>query len=66
MYDIHSVLSYIVSLNFSFSDEDSFAITPEWIHSTSFDFLLQLQKQFPGEISSCEPDGMGYYMHPKS
>jgi hypothetical protein len=62
MYDILSILEFISSLKFNFYDDDTFAVTPEWIHSTNVEFLKHLQNQFHGEISSCEPAGKGYYL----
>lgn len=61
-----TVLEYISSLNFNFSDEDSFAVTPEWVHSTNIDFLEILKKQFPGKINKSEPEGTGYYLNFKN
>lgn len=66
MYSSLLILEFISSLNFTFSEDDSFAVTPKWIHSTNIDFLKQLQKQFPGDIKSCEPEGDGYYLIFKS
>lgn len=63
MYSSLLILEFISSLNFNFSENDSFAVTPEWIHSTNIDFLKKLQKQFPGEIDICEPEGTGYYLN---
>lgn len=62
MHDIHLISDFISSLNFTFSDDDSFAVTPKWIHSTNIDFLRLLQEKFPGDISYCEPEGDGYYL----
>lgn len=62
MYDINKISDYISSLDYSFLDNDLFAIHSDWVHSTNFDFLTELNSKFPGEIISCEPEGCGFYL----
>lgn len=62
MHDINKISDFISFLNYCFLENDSFAIHTDWVHSTNFDFLKEMNDEFPGEITPCEPDGCGFYL----
>lgn len=63
MHDIIKIAAVTDSLRELLAENDSYAFTPEWCHSTSLEFVLALQGKLGGAISDCAPEGIGWYLN---
>jgi len=63
MYDIIKIAKITDSLRELLAENDSYAITSEWCHSTSLEFIRAVQKKLGGQIADCSPEGIGWYLN---
>ena len=63
MRDILLIAKSVDSHRGILAENDSYAISPNWCHSTSLEFILALQIDLGGASASCTPEGLGWYLN---
>ena len=63
MHDIEKIAAVVTSLKEILAENDSYAISSNWCHSTSLEFILALQSILGGKIRDCTPEGIGWYLN---